>query len=212
MAGIAAEVGAVARRGPVKTQIRVQAKCEAMKREDGRPLQVVDVLRSQVVCATPAQVKAARRRVLECALFQPAAGRARTKNRFRLSSVVVGGYRDLLVNVLFDGQQMGEVQICWRPFSVIRLKSHAYYDLQRTMTEWMDENPGATAVSPVRTRDALNLMDGVALASEGPLGFWAFLSGGALNFFIPSGGGQWVVQGPIFLEAAERLGTPRTRA
>ena len=29
-----------------------------------------------------------------------------------------------------------------------------------------------------------------------------------LNFFIPSGGGQWVVQGPIFLEAAERLGTP----
>ena len=48
----------------------------------------------------------------------------------------------------------------------------------------------------------------VALASEETLGFWAFLSGGVLNFFIPSGGGQWVVQGPIFLEAAERLGTP----
>ena len=86
-------MGAVARRGPVKTQIRVEAKCWAMKCEDGRPLQVVDILRSQVVCVTPAQAKAARRRVLECALFQPAAGRARTKNRFRLSSVVMTSRR-----------------------------------------------------------------------------------------------------------------------
>jgi short-chain fatty acids transporter len=48
----------------------------------------------------------------------------------------------------------------------------------------------------------------VARASEATLGFWAFLAGGVLNFFIPSGGGQWVVQGPIFLAAAETLGTP----
>ncbi|MCP3984999.1 MAG: short-chain fatty acid transporter [bacterium] len=46
----------------------------------------------------------------------------------------------------------------------------------------------------------------VALASPETLGFWAFLSGGALNFFVPSGGGQWAVQGPIFLEAAQKLG------
>ena len=46
----------------------------------------------------------------------------------------------------------------------------------------------------------------VAIASPETLGFWAFVSGGVLNFFIPSGGGQWAVQGPIFLEAARELG------
>ena len=35
---------------------------------------------------------------------------------------------------------------------------------------------------------------------------WTFLSGGVVNFFIPSGGGQWVVQGPIMLKAAKSLG------
>ncbi len=38
------------------------------------------------------------------------------------------------------------------------------------------------------------------------LPFFAFLSGGLINMFIPSGGGQWVIQGPIFLEAAANLG------
>ncbi len=46
-----------------------------------------------------------------------------------------------------------------------------------------------------------------AIASADTLPFWAFLSGGLINMFIPSGGGQWVVQGPIFLEAAKTLGT-----
>ena len=45
-----------------------------------------------------------------------------------------------------------------------------------------------------------------AIASEHTLGFWGFISGGLINFFIPSGGGQWAVQGPIFLAAAKDLG------
>jgi short-chain fatty acids transporter len=39
----------------------------------------------------------------------------------------------------------------------------------------------------------------------------AFLSAGLINFFIPSGGGQWAVQGPIFIEAAQTLGTAPSR-
>lgn len=35
-----------------------------------------------------------------------------------------------------------------------------------------------------------------------------FLSAGLVNLFVPSGGGQWAVQGPIAIEAAERLGLP----
>ncbi|MEL6875981.1 MAG: TIGR00366 family protein [Pseudomonadota bacterium] len=48
----------------------------------------------------------------------------------------------------------------------------------------------------------------VASSSADTLPFYAFLSGGLLNIFIPSGGGQWAVQGPIFIEAATALGTP----
>ncbi|MBU1330011.1 MAG: short-chain fatty acid transporter [Gammaproteobacteria bacterium] len=34
----------------------------------------------------------------------------------------------------------------------------------------------------------------------------AFLSAGVVNFFVPSGGGQWAVQGPIMLPAGQALG------
>jgi short-chain fatty acids transporter len=34
---------------------------------------------------------------------------------------------------------------------------------------------------------------------------WSFLSAGLVNFFIPSGGGQWIVQAPILIPAAEAL-------
>ncbi len=47
----------------------------------------------------------------------------------------------------------------------------------------------------------------VTIASADTLPFLAFLSGGVINFFIPSGGAQWAVQGPVFLEAAKTLGT-----
>ena len=39
-----------------------------------------------------------------------------------------------------------------------------------------------------------------------------FFSAGVINFFVPSGGGQWAVQGPIAVEAANRLGVPLAKA
>lgn len=47
----------------------------------------------------------------------------------------------------------------------------------------------------------------IEIATPETLGFWAFLAGGLVNLFVPSGGGQWAVQGPVFLEAATALGT-----
>ena len=51
-----------------------------------------------------------------------------------------------------------------------------------------------------------------AISTAHTLPFWAFISGGLINMFIPSGGGQWAVQGPIVIEAAQRLGAsiPKT--
>ncbi|MDB3856062.1 TIGR00366 family protein [Halieaceae bacterium] len=42
----------------------------------------------------------------------------------------------------------------------------------------------------------------VQISSPDTLALVAFYSAGFVNFLIPSGGGQWVIQGPIFLEAA----------
>ncbi|MDI5983960.1 short-chain fatty acid transporter [Halomonas sp. M4R5S39] len=46
----------------------------------------------------------------------------------------------------------------------------------------------------------------IAFASEASLPFWSFLSAGLVNLFVPSGGGQWAVQAPVMLPAAEALG------
>jgi short-chain fatty acids transporter len=51
----------------------------------------------------------------------------------------------------------------------------------------------------------------VAVSSAQTLAVWTFLSAGLLNMLIPSGGGQWAVQGPVMVEAALRLGVEPAR-
>lgn len=36
--------------------------------------------------------------------------------------------------------------------------------------------------------------------------FFTYISAGIVNFFVPSGGGQWAVQGPIMMPAAKEIG------
>lgn len=45
----------------------------------------------------------------------------------------------------------------------------------------------------------------VRLSSAWTLPFWSYVASCLLNFFVPSGGGHWVVQGPIVAEAARTL-------
>lgn len=47
---------------------------------------------------------------------------------------------------------------------------------------------------------------GTATAATLPL--FTFLSAGLVNIFVPSGGGQWAIQGPIAIEAGKALGVP----
>ncbi|QJQ95009.1 MULTISPECIES: short-chain fatty acid transporter [Halomonadaceae] len=51
----------------------------------------------------------------------------------------------------------------------------------------------------------------VSLATETSLPFWSFISAGIVNLFVPSGGGQWAVQAPVMLPAAEALGADVAR-
>jgi short-chain fatty acids transporter len=41
---------------------------------------------------------------------------------------------------------------------------------------------------------------------------WSFLSAAVINIFVPSGGGQWAIQGPLILTTAQELGIPISKA
>jgi len=45
----------------------------------------------------------------------------------------------------------------------------------------------------------------VAISNETTYPVFTFFSAGLVNFFVPSGGGQWMVQGPIVIQAAHLL-------
>ncbi|MDR5873684.1 TIGR00366 family protein [Halomonas sp. CUBES01] len=51
----------------------------------------------------------------------------------------------------------------------------------------------------------------ISFATETSLPFWSFISAGIVNLFVPSGGGQWAVQAPVMLPAAEALGVDISR-
>jgi short-chain fatty acids transporter len=46
----------------------------------------------------------------------------------------------------------------------------------------------------------------VAFSSAATLPFWSFISSIIISIFVPSGGGHWVVQGPVMTPAASALG------
>jgi short-chain fatty acids transporter len=46
----------------------------------------------------------------------------------------------------------------------------------------------------------------VSLSTPTTFPFFSFVSAALINFFIPSGGGHWVVQGPFLVPAAQALG------
>jgi short-chain fatty acids transporter len=46
----------------------------------------------------------------------------------------------------------------------------------------------------------------IAISTPLTYPFWAMTSAAAVNFAVPSGGGQWAVQGPIVIEATQQLG------
>ncbi len=52
----------------------------------------------------------------------------------------------------------------------------------------------------------------VSISSTTTLPIFTFLSAGLVNIFVPSGGGQWAIQGPLVLESSMQLGVPLPKA
>ena len=51
----------------------------------------------------------------------------------------------------------------------------------------------------------------VSIATTTTFPLFTFLSAGIVNFFVPSGGGQWAVQGPIMMPAGLEIGVPAAK-
>ncbi|MEM9143172.1 MAG: TIGR00366 family protein, partial [Bacteroidota bacterium] len=52
----------------------------------------------------------------------------------------------------------------------------------------------------------------VSVSNASTLPLFTFFSAGLVNIFVPSGGGQWAVQGPLVVESALQLGVPLPKA
>lgn len=48
----------------------------------------------------------------------------------------------------------------------------------------------------------------ISVSNTRTLPVFTFLSAGLVNIFVPSGGGQWAIQGPVIAQAAAALSTP----
>lgn len=51
----------------------------------------------------------------------------------------------------------------------------------------------------------------VSISTPDTFPLFTFLSAGIVNFFVPSGGGQWAVQAPIMMPAGEALSVPAAK-
>ena len=51
----------------------------------------------------------------------------------------------------------------------------------------------------------------VSISNQYTFPLFTFLSAGLVNFFVPSGGGQWAVQAPIMMPAGAALGVPAAK-
>ncbi|MFC4805733.1 TIGR00366 family protein [Filifactor villosus] len=51
----------------------------------------------------------------------------------------------------------------------------------------------------------------VSVSTAKTLPLFSFWSAGLVNFFVPSGGGQWTVQAPIMMPAGAKLGVPAAK-
>lgn len=69
--------------------------------------------------------------------------------------------------------------------------------------------PLYAGISGVMTGSGMvNLMSSwfVAISTQHSFPAWTFLSAGLVNVFVPSRGGQWIVQGPIMVKSASVIG------
>jgi len=84
----------------------------------------------------------------------------------------------------------------------------AFSDSMKPATQVMLQFPFYGGIMGIMAGSGLTgvVADGlVQIATQRTMPVWAYLSASFVNLFVPSQGGQWIVQGPIVVEAAKSL-------
>jgi short-chain fatty acids transporter len=103
-------------------------------------------------------------------------------------AIVLHGTARHLLDALQDGIKGGAGIVIQFPFYAGIMAIMAQSGLAQSMSEWF-----------------------VSISTATTLPFWTFISAGIVNMFVPSGGGQWAVQAPVVLPAAQALGADVAR-
>jgi short-chain fatty acids transporter len=85
---------------------------------------------------------------------------------------------------------------------------NAFKDMMRPAAEVMLQFPFYGGIMGMMTASGLaKVIAGllIKVATVDTIYAWSFFSAAFVNLFIPSQGGQWIVQGPILMEAAQAL-------
>ncbi|MFN3615454.1 MAG: short-chain fatty acid transporter, partial [Rubrimonas sp.] len=107
---------------------------------------------------------------------------------FLMLGIVLHGTARNLLNALNEAVKGGAGIVVQFPFYAGIMAIMTQSGLAQSMSEWF-----------------------VSISTAATLPFWTFISAGVVNLFVPSGGGQWAVQAPVMLPAAEALGADVVR-
>ncbi|WP_114966702.1 short-chain fatty acid transporter [Alkalilacustris brevis] len=107
---------------------------------------------------------------------------------FLMVAVVLHGTARHLLDALQEGIKGGAGIVIQFPFYAGIMAIMVQSGLAQSMSEWF-----------------------VSISTAATLPFWTFIAAGIVNIFVPSGGGQWAVQAPVMLPAAEALGADVAR-
>lgn len=107
---------------------------------------------------------------------------------FLMLGIVLHGTARNLLDALQDAVKGGAGIVIQFPFYAGIMAIMTQSGLAQSMSEWF-----------------------VSISTAASLPFWTFISAGIVNLFVPSGGGQWAVQAPVMLPAAEALGADVAR-
>lgn len=145
----------------------------------------------------------------------------RLENSFILSMLIGGAGAAWLIQYFAAGNGLSLNVINFLFLTLAILLHGTPRNLLNALTEAVKGGAGIVIQFPfyagimaimVQSGLAASISEGlVGLASAASLPFWSFISAGIVNFFVPSGGGQWAVQAPVILPAAEALGADLAR-
>ncbi len=127
----------------------------------------------------------------------------------------------IYIAVIFEGPSLGFISPNYINFGMLALCLLLHQNFQTFLGAVDDAIKGSSGIliqfplyfgilALMQSGGLINLISDwfITISTAQTLPVYTFLSAGLVNLFVPSGGGQWAIQGPILLDAATRLGVP----